>query len=60
MKLTNDVKTLPAKNLKRLATYLEPEIFEALQKLAKEDKRTLSQMAAILIEEGVKRKTSEQ
>ena len=55
MKLTN-TETLPAKNLKRLATYLEPEVFEALQKLAKADKRTLSQMASILIEEGVKRR----
>jgi hypothetical protein len=46
---------LPAKNLKRVTTYIEPVLYSELEKLATGDKRSISQMAAILIEEGLER-----
>lgn len=44
---------LPEKNVKRLTVYLQPELHAIVEQMAEEDKRSLSQMAAILIERAV-------
>lgn len=45
---------LPEKNVKRLTVYLSPDIHAIVEEMAEEDKRSLSQMAAILIERAIK------
>ena len=49
------VKSVPAK-IPRIAVYLpSEEVKEELERLASAERRSLSQMAAILIEEGLER-----
>jgi hypothetical protein len=38
----------------RTTIYLEPELFEALQERAKEEKRTVSNLSNLLIEQAMK------
>lgn len=49
---------VPAK-VPRVAVYLSEEIKERLEKLADQEKRSLSQMAAILLEESLLRAEKE-
>jgi hypothetical protein len=46
-------KSMPAK-IPRIAVYLSEELKQDLEKLAHSEKRSLSQMAAILIEQGLR------
>ena len=45
--MSNEV---PAKNVKRVTVYLDPKTYEKLEELAEKDKRSLSNMAAVLLE----------
>lgn len=47
-------KTLPVKNLKRITTYVSPEIYELLKERAAKENRNLSNMAATILAESVK------
>lgn len=53
MNSVNGLKTLPAKNLRRITAYLEPELYKELEELAASDKRSISQMVAVLVEKGI-------
>jgi len=53
-----EVRLLPAK-IPRIAVYLEEPVKEALEELANREKRSLSQMCAILIEQGIDRARDE-
>jgi len=41
-------------NLTKVATYMPPEVAERLRKLAEDERRTVSAMTAILVEEALK------
>lgn len=45
--------------LPRITIYLDRELKEDLKKLATSDRRSMSQMAVVLIEKGIKRAKSE-
>lgn len=40
---------MPVKNLKRITTYVEPDIYDALTKLADSEARTVSNLVARLL-----------
>lgn len=44
---------MAAKNLKRVTTYVNPEIAKALEQWAEKDERSVSWLAGKLIEKGV-------
>lgn len=44
---------MAAKNLKRVTAYFEPETYERLEAMAKRDKRPLSPMVVLLVEEAM-------
>ncbi len=44
---------MPAKHLKRIATYVEPDVYELIKANAARNKRTLSQTIAYLIEQSL-------
>ncbi|MEG4440900.1 CopG family transcriptional regulator [Microcoleus sp. F8-D3] len=44
---------MAAKNLKRVTTYVNPEIAKALEEWAEKDERSVSWLAGKLIEKGV-------
>ncbi|HLO49269.1 MAG TPA: hypothetical protein VK211_12705 [Kamptonema sp.] len=44
---------MPKTNLRRVTSYIEPKLYESLAKLAKSDRRTISQMIGVLIENAV-------
>lgn len=46
-------KTLPVKNLKRITTYVSPEIYELLKERAAKENRNLSNMAATILAQSV-------
>lgn len=48
--------SVPIKNLKRLLTYLKPEVYEALQKLAQDEDRSMSNQAARIIADWLQQK----
>lgn len=50
---------MAAKNLKRITAYAEPELYEKIEQLAKDDKRPLSPMIILLIEKGIEALESE-
>lgn len=52
-------QTLPKTSLKRITAYIEPELFTKLEKLAKADRRTISQMVGVLVEREVSRAIEE-
>jgi predicted transcriptional regulator len=52
--VTQMVYTVPAK-VPRIAVYISEEVKQDLERLASFERRSLSQMAAILIEEGIDR-----
>lgn len=54
MVAVSEKSKLPSKFLRRITAYLHPELYSDLEKTATDDKRTISQMAAILIEEALK------
>ncbi|MBE9229378.1 hypothetical protein IQ264_28645 [Phormidium sp. LEGE 05292] len=43
------LETLPAKNLKRITTYVTPEVWALIQQHAKKENRTFSNMAATFL-----------
>lgn len=49
-----NVETLPVKNLKRITTYVSPEIYELIRQRAVKENRNLSNMAATLLTQSVK------
>ena len=49
---------VPAR-IPRIAVYLQPEIKEQLERLAMLERRSLSQLAALIIEEAVKKAEEE-
>ena len=58
------VKTIPPNNLSpakspRVAFYPPPEVKEKLEKLASIERRSISQMALLLVEEGLERAQKE-
>lgn len=44
---------MPAKNLKRVTTYVPPEMAKALEEWAEKEERSVSWLAAKLIEKGI-------
>ncbi|GET44678.1 ribbon-helix-helix domain-containing protein [Microseira wollei] len=40
---------MPAKHLKRITTYVDPEVYELIANRAQEENRTISNMAATLL-----------
>jgi len=40
---------LPAKHLKRITTYVEPEVYEIIANRAAQENRTISNMAATML-----------
>lgn len=46
-------ETVPSKTLKRIATYVQPELFEDLEKLGAIENRTLSNLLATLAQQAV-------
>ena len=55
---TANLVQVPAR-IPRIAVYLQPEIKEQLERLAMLERRSLSQLAAIIIEEAVKKAEEE-
>ncbi|MGB6169379.1 MAG: hypothetical protein WBF52_17480 [Geitlerinemataceae cyanobacterium] len=51
---------VPPKNLKRITSYVLPELAEALEEWAKEEERSVSWLASKLIEKGVREHQSQQ
>ena len=51
--LTNDLNQVPAKNVKRVASYVPPDIYEALHAWAEADSRTVSNLIAVLLTRAV-------
>ena len=47
------VNTLPTKTLKRIATYVEPEVFADLEQWADEEDRSISNLTARLLTQAV-------
>ncbi|MCU0545742.1 MAG: CopG family transcriptional regulator [Oscillatoriaceae cyanobacterium Prado104] len=45
---------MPPKNLKRVTTYVNPEIAKALEEWAEKDERSVSWLAAKLLEKAVR------
>jgi hypothetical protein len=48
------VNALPTKTLKRIATYVEPEVFADLEKWADEEDRSISNLTSRLLTQAVK------
>ena len=46
-------ETVPSKTLKRIATYVQPELFEDLERLGAVENRTLSNLLATLAQQAV-------
>lgn len=44
-----EIKDLPAKHLKRITTYVEPEVYEIIANRAAQENRTISNMAATML-----------
>lgn len=51
--MANSVYSAVPTDLPRLTIYLDEELKEDLKKLASSDRRSMSQMAVILIEQGI-------
>ena len=51
---------MAAKNLRRVTTYVPPEIAKALEEWAEKDERSVSWLAGKLIEKGVKEYQSQE
>lgn len=49
MKGITEIKDLPAKHLKRITTYVDPEIYEIIANRAAQENRTVSNMAATML-----------
>lgn len=54
-----DSEVLPKTKLTRVTAYIEPELYKNLEKLAKADRRTISQMIGVLIEREVSKAIEE-
>jgi hypothetical protein len=50
---------MPAKNLKRITTYVQPEVFEALEEWADIEDRPLSNLVGRLLSQAVKERQEE-
>lgn len=59
MRTTTHAPLVPAK-IPRIAVYLEESVRQDLVALAEKNRRSMSQMAAILIEEGIERAKKEE
>lgn len=51
---------MPPKNLRRVTTYVPPEIAKALEEWAEKDERSVSWLAGKLIEKGVQEHQSQE
>lgn len=51
---------MPPKNLKRITSYVLPELADALEEWAKEEERSVSWLASKLIEKGVREYQTQQ
>ncbi|OKH30130.1 hypothetical protein NIES2119_31500 [[Phormidium ambiguum] IAM M-71] len=58
--VVSTTKSLPAKNLKQVASYLPPAIYEKLEAIATKERRTMSQMTLILLEEAIEARESKE
>jgi hypothetical protein len=52
--------SVPTKNLKRITTYVIPEIAQALEEWAKQEDRSVSWLAGKLIEKGIQEHHAQQ
>lgn len=53
-------RALPAKNLKRITTYVEPDVYERLLARAKIENRSVSNMAATILTQSASETTEQQ
>ncbi len=53
MAVVDRLNTLPSKTLKRIATYVNPDIFTALEEWAEEEDRSISNLTSRLLTQAV-------
>jgi hypothetical protein len=53
MAVVDRLNTLPSKTLKRIATYVDPDIFTVLEKWADEEDRSISNLTSRLLTQAV-------
>ncbi len=53
MAVVDRLNTLPSKTLKRIATYVDPDIFTELEKWADEEDRSISNLTSRLLTQAV-------
>lgn len=52
-------KTAVATSLPRITVYIDPELKQKLERLATVERRSISQMVVVLVEDGIKKAESE-